>query len=126
MESVSMQHQNFQLVNSGLKIHTRYPHLGASPDGNITCDCCGKGVLEIKCPYNARELSPEEATGSMDCLELNDGALHLIKTHAYYYQVQVQMHIFPALYADFVVWTLKGIHIERIYPCEQFIACSNY
>ena len=26
----------FKLVNSGLKIHTSYPHLGASPDGDIT------------------------------------------------------------------------------------------
>ena len=68
-----------------------------------------------------RELPPENAIGNIDCLELSDGALHLKKSHSYYYQVQAQIHISQALYADFVVWTLKEIHIERIYPCEQFI-----
>ena len=122
MECVSMQHQNFQLMKSGLLIHTSYPHLGASPDGVISCNCCGNGVLEVKCPYNARQLSLEEATDSIDCLEVDDGgALHLMKTHPYYYQVQAQMHISQAVYADFVVWTLKGIHIERIYPSGCFI-----
>ena len=51
MECASMQHQNFQLMKSGLLIHTSYPHLGASPDGVISCNCCGNGVLEVKCPY---------------------------------------------------------------------------
>ena len=32
------------------------------------------------------------------------------------------MHTSQSLYADFVVvWTLKGIDMDRIYPCEQFI-----
>lgn len=26
--------------------------MGASPDGIVNCVCCGKGVLEIKCPYS--------------------------------------------------------------------------
>ena len=60
------------------------PYLGASPDGNTTCECCGKEYTIITCPYNAREYSPEEATGSIDCLELSDGGLHLIKIRAYY------------------------------------------
>ena len=32
-----------------------FPHLGTSPDGIMQCTCCGKGVFEIKCPYNAKE-----------------------------------------------------------------------
>ena len=39
-------------------VHPSHPHLGASPDGLLAypdgllmCDCCGLGVLEIKCPY---------------------------------------------------------------------------
>ena len=31
-------------------INDDYPHLGASPNGTIDCDCCGKGLSEIKCP----------------------------------------------------------------------------
>ena len=78
-----MQHQNFKLENSGLKIHTSYPHLGASPDGIITCDCCEKEVLEIKCPYSARELPPEDAIVSIDCLELSDGGGGRIKKNTF-------------------------------------------
>ena len=54
------------------RTHPSHPHLGASrdgllagpdgllaspdgllasPDGLLMCDCCGLGVLEIKCPY---------------------------------------------------------------------------
>ena len=49
----------------GYIVHPSHPHLGASPDGLLAspdgllaspdgllmCDCCGLGVLEIKCPY---------------------------------------------------------------------------
>ena len=27
-----------------------YPHLSTSSDGTVDCDCCGKGLVEIKCP----------------------------------------------------------------------------
>ena len=33
-------------------INPAYPHLGALPDGIVSYDCCGEGVVEIKCPYN--------------------------------------------------------------------------
>ena len=42
------KHKNFRVSNSGLVIDPNHPHLGASPDGNVSCDCCnGCGVLEI-------------------------------------------------------------------------------
>ena len=41
---------NFTITKTGLHINADYPHLGASPDGIIDCDCCGKGLVEIKCP----------------------------------------------------------------------------
>ena len=44
-------HDGFQVSESGLVLNSQWPHLGASPDGIISCDCCGIGVLEIKCPY---------------------------------------------------------------------------
>ena len=41
------KHKNFQVCDSGFVIDTDYPHLGASPDGIISCDCCNEcGVLE--------------------------------------------------------------------------------
>lgn len=41
-------HQQFKVEDSGLWLHTEHVHLGASPDGIVNCDCCGRGVLEIK------------------------------------------------------------------------------
>ena len=49
------------------------------------------------------------------CLErLPDGALSLKKTHPYWYQVQAQLNITEKKFADFVIWTEKNLHIEKI------------
>ena len=34
------------VYSTGLHINVTYPHLGASPDGIIVCDCHGKGLLD--------------------------------------------------------------------------------
>jgi len=36
-------------------VNPSYPHLGATPDRIINCDCCGDGVIEIKCPPSSIE-----------------------------------------------------------------------
>ena len=81
-------HRNFRLSLSGLHINPAYPHLGASPDGIVSCDCCGEGVVEIKCPYNERECSLQNGVENVDFLEQSADGLHLKETHVYYYQVQ--------------------------------------
>ena len=101
---------------SGLRIHPSFPHLGASPDGIVQCTCCGKGVLEIKCPYNARECTISDAVHEnlIDCLEKTPCGFSLKHSHSYYYQIQTQLFICEATYADLVVWTTKDCFIERI------------
>ena len=32
---------------------------GASPHGIITCTCCGKGVLDVKCPFCVKDCLPQ-------------------------------------------------------------------
>ena len=67
-----------------------YPTLGASPDGIISCDCCGIGTLEIKCPYCSQNSRPVTATNNdnMKCLKHNYGEiLKLKEDNAYFYQV---------------------------------------
>ncbi len=41
-------HTNVKVEDSGLFLSVEYPFIGASPDGLVTCDCCGDGILEIK------------------------------------------------------------------------------
>lgn len=47
-DAVKHSHEEFQIKESGLHLHAAYPHLGASPDGIVSCCCCGHGVCEIK------------------------------------------------------------------------------
>ena len=81
-------------------------YLGASPDGLIDRD----GIVEIKCPYNSRQLTVNEAvkTGKIKFLECISGELHLKKSHNCYFQIQGQLRITGKMYCYFVVWTPKG------------------
>ncbi len=103
-------HDKFVLSITGLHINVCFPHLGASPDGLITCSCCGNGVLEIKCPFSVSNSLPT------DSKYIEDNKLSC--KHDYFYQVQGQMGILERSYCDFVVWTPQDIFIERI-PFNQ-------
>nr|XP_047128389.1 uncharacterized protein LOC124809027 [Hydra vulgaris] len=46
------KHNNFVFVDSGFHVMVDLPFLGATPDEIFTCSCHGKGILEIKCPFN--------------------------------------------------------------------------
>ena len=78
----------------------------------IKCSCCGKGILEIKCPYSVRDGVPK------DVYFLKENKL--ARQHQYYYQVQGQMGILEYSYCDFVVWTPHDIVIERIMFDQPF------
>ena len=51
-ESMNLEkHCNFSVSDCGFFINFDYPFIGASPDGLVTCYCCGDGICEIKvCP----------------------------------------------------------------------------
>ena len=40
--------------------------------------------------------------------------MKLDRSHAYFYQVQAQLHIVDVDYCDFVVWSKKDLFVERI------------
>ena len=44
-------HDSFKMERYGFFISNAYPFIGASPDSVVECNCCGKGTIEIKCPY---------------------------------------------------------------------------
>ena len=82
-ESIAQtQHIDLSISKSGLVVHVSYPFMGASPDGIINCECCGFGVLEVKCPYSCRDTSfREKATESTFFLDEFDGELALNVYH---------------------------------------------
>ena len=121
-------HDQLVVTDSGLVINPQWPYMGASPDGIIECKCCGKGVLEVKCPYSHREESVLSAAlnDNKFCLKMDNGELHLSHEHAYYYQVQTQMFVCNVNYCDFCVCTFpleeeeSSPHIERITRDDEF------
>ena len=99
-------HQNFTYKQSGLVVSASHPYIGASPDGIIDCDCCGLGILEVKCPYCIRMEDPSTAS----CLQ-NDT---LDSSHQYYYQVQTQLFACCSSYADFVIATFGESQVKFV------------
>ena len=73
MSQQEKKHENFTLALSGLKINPQYPHIGASADVVVSCSCCGSGVVEIKCPFCARD----KPLVDVDYLEEKNGKLCL-------------------------------------------------
>jgi len=110
-------------VNSvGFLVNQDYPFLGASPDGKVHDPSHADpfGFLEVKCPYSHRAHTPREACSDpLFCCELqadSNGLLQvtLKRSHKYFSQVQGQMAIGRRSWCDFVVYTTKGVSIERI------------
>lgn len=116
-------HLNLTVTDSGLVIHPQYPHFGASPDGYVKCRCCGCGVIEIKCPFSCKDRSFLEASddGTFCLASSVDGNLVLKQTHAYFYQVQLQMKLCDVDFCDFVIWADEELVVNRINRDETFL-----
>ena len=124
-------HPNFKCRPSGFKVNSNHPFLGASPDGVTSCDCCGEGTLEIKCPFKHRNITVREAANNDRdfCLDAN---LQLKPSHRYYTQVQFQMYIANVDHCDFVVFTKSeqpSMVIVRIVRdndfCDKLVSKCN-
>ena len=75
------------------------------------------GFLEVKCPYTCRDLLPEEGcsiSGFCCAYDPATSTLKLKRSHAYFAQVQGQMAIGGRMWCDFVIFTRKGVDIQRI------------
>lgn len=103
-----LSHTDVMVGTAGFRISPLHPFIGASPDGFVSCSCCGSGVIEIKCPFSVKNLSVNEAANSVAyfCLEKDvQGKIRLKRDHAYYYQVQMQLFVTDKQYCDFILWT---------------------
>jgi len=72
LELMKSNHENFVVKENGLILNTNYPFLGASPDGLISCDCCGELCIEMKCPFCKKDAKLDD---SLDCLETHNERL---------------------------------------------------
>ena len=97
------------VMESGLVVDSSEPWLGASSDGTLSVND-EKHLVEVKCPYSARDMTVEEAVTTIKafCLSKQGDKLTLRHTHRYFYQVQVQLFVCKLLKCHFIVWTPKA------------------
>ena len=99
-----IQERNIEITSCGLFIDEKHACLGSSPDGIIDDDW----ILEIKCPYSAANVSAEEAMTTVPAVRKIFHSKYIgmmNKRHAYYYQVQGQLHITRRSHCLFVIHT---------------------
>ena len=122
-KSTIKDHSKLEVIDSGLVLNPKWPHIGASPDGIVWCECCGRGALEIKCPYCHQGESIDKAAthDKKFCLKKIDGSLSLDKTHAYYYQVQTQMFVCDVSYCEFCAAHLHVMIQSQVSTLSTFI-----
>ena len=119
-EAYKAKHHNHHVRNSGLWVSLEHNELCGSPDGLIDDD----GVLEIKCPYSARDFATIKEASSKHQIGLKydkDGNPQLPRSHKYYYQVQAQMYVTERKFCDFVVWSKHDVVCIRIPRDDTFI-----
>lgn len=106
-----------------LYISKTHPFLGASPDSTVYDPSTPDepfGFLEIKCPYTHRNITPMEASltsrfcSSPQVSMSGSTQLCLLEHHPYFAQVQGQMAVGGRPWSDFVLFTTRGISIQRI------------
>ena len=99
----------------GLFVSTDYPFLCASPDRILEGNC----LLEVKCPYTAKNKPITPVT--VPYLELSNGKLALKSNHDYYYQVQGQMLCTGASCVEFAIYTMSDLCVVSIARNDEFI-----
>lgn len=112
-----------KVERSGFFVSPKLFFLGCTPDGKVVDISCPEdqfGLVEIKCPSSKFGVTPAEACSDPHFyLEIKDGKPKLKKDHIYYDQVQGQMALTGAKWCDFVVYTSRGLSIERIHFDEE-------
>ncbi len=106
-------HRDTTYRECGLFIDDTKQYLGATPDLIVECSCCGKGVVEFKCPYSIVNESPTPE--NLSYLIHSSGQVTLKNNHQYFAQVQGQMAITKRKWCHFLVYTQRGMHLETIH-----------
>jgi hypothetical protein len=119
-EAYKAKYNDRYVRNSGLWVSLEHNELCGSPDGLIDDD----GVLEIKCPYSARDFETMQEASRKHQIGLKydkDGNPQLPRSHKYFYQIQAQMYVTGRIFCDFVVWSRQDLVCIRVPRDESYI-----
>ena len=103
-----------KVLPCGFVVCQGIPIIGATPDARVIdfgwVDHFG--LAEVKCPYTKHQVTPLDACS--DPKKTTDTECKLKEDHPYYAQVQGQMAATGARWCDFIVYTSKGLYVQRI------------
>ena len=113
------KHSKLSVTKNGLII-SKDIILGASPDGLISCECHGKGVLEIKSATKFEHKDPNEKEVIENIPYIKPNGKEMKKSHKYYSQVQFQMGITGRNWCHLVVFTPKCME-DNVKPLIVYV-----
>ena len=121
-------HTDLVTFRAGFVVCEEHPFIGASPDAYVfdPSSINQFGLAEIKCPYKYRDLTPIDASKHSDfccMLAIQSDRMSIVElkhTHPYYAQIQGQLAVTQRKWSDFVIFTNKGISVERIEYDREF------
>ena len=103
-------------------INSKFCWLSASPDRVVHGASNAEELLEVKCPFSARDCSLVEfAAKRGSCLQLVSDSLRLKRNHNYYFQVLGQVGVCGKSWCDFVVWSPTEMFTERIFYQDTWL-----
>ena len=105
-------HKKLNVKKCGMFVDKTLIFMGSSPDGIVTCECCGSGALEIKCPLSIAHEDPRVTPPPY--LTRSKGTLSLKENHQYMTQISMHLSNTGLKWCDFFVYTSKGHFLQRI------------
>ena len=107
-----------KVLPSGFIVSKGSPVIGATPDARVVDFGCTDhfGIAEVKCPYTKHQVTPLDACSDTKFFmeKTSDTECKLKVDHPYYAQVQGQMAVTGARWCDFIVYTSRGLYVQRI------------
>ena len=107
-EYITNYRQDCIILECWLVLDETMSYVGASPDRLMSCSCCGKACIEIKCPYSINYAEPNEQ--NPDYLYKDGDAVKLKHNHKYFKKTEIT----KTKTAFFLVWTIHGMVIDKI------------
>lgn len=114
-------------IQTGFWVNKRYPWLGGSPDGFKVYSNGYRRSIEIKCPYNGRDLEIEdlyqERSKKNGFFLIEDENLKFCVNpeHNYMAQIQGVMEIAETTECDFIVYTSKDFYCTTEKKNQDYI-----
>ena len=78
--------------------------------------------MEIKCPEQFKDIDPKNIChiSKNPSVVLDGGKLRINRDHSYYKQIQMQLALTTQTWCDFILYTSKGLIIDRVPFDKQY------